>query len=41
VDREVEEKHAREFVNEYSIAGKNTLVLVAALKFRFNYCEKR
>jgi hypothetical protein len=37
----VEEDNVREFVQEYTNKGQNTMVLVAALKFRFNYCEKR
>lgn len=28
-------------MKEYAAAGKDTMVLVAALKFRFNHCEKR
>ncbi len=35
------EKHTREFIQTYIKDGKSTQVLVAALKFRFNECEKR
>ena len=36
----VEERHAREFVTLYITAGKSTKILISALKFRFNECEK-
>jgi integrase len=35
------EQDVRHYIQEYSGAGKSTKMLVAALKFRFNYCEKR
>ena len=37
----ISEKHVREFIQTYIKDGKSTQVLVAALKFRFNECEKR
>lgn len=37
----VEEENVREFIQEYALNGLNTMVVVAALKFRFNECEKR
>ena len=37
----VTERHAREFVQTFIKDGKSTQVLVAALKFRFNECEKK
>ena len=35
------ESSVREFIQEHAAAGKSTKMMVAALKFRFNYCEKR
>lgn len=35
------EYHVREYVQSYIDGGKNTSVLIAALKFRFNECENK
>ncbi|CDW82327.1 integrase family protein [Stylonychia lemnae] len=34
------ERHAREYVSIFIEEGKSTQTLIAALKFRFNYCER-
>jgi hypothetical protein len=39
--KEVTEQEVRQHIQEHSNAGKSTKMMVAALKFRFNYCEKR
>lgn len=41
VGTQIEEEHVRRFVQEHSNEGKSTGVMVAALRFRFNTCEKR
>lgn len=33
--------HVRDYVKEFLDQGKSTQVLISALKFRFNECEKR
>jgi len=38
---EITETAVRKYVQQQSLAGKSTQVLVAALRFRFMYCEQR
>jgi hypothetical protein len=38
---EPSEQDVRQYIQMHSDSGKSTKMLVAALKFRFNYCEKR
>lgn len=38
---EVQEVHARDFVSEYVSTGKDSNMVIAALRFRFNFCEKK
>ena len=37
----IEEDHVRDFVSEYVKAGQDSNIVIAALSFRFNFCEKR
>ena len=37
----IEEHHAREFIGLMITGNKGTSSLIAALKFRFNYCERK
>ena len=37
----IQESHLREFVGIYIAEGKSTKMLIGALKFRFNECEKK
>jgi hypothetical protein len=39
--KEIEEDQVREFIFQEGKKGKDTNMLVAALKFRFNQCEKK
>ncbi len=38
---EITEENVRKFVQQHSGAGKDTRMMIAAFKFRFNYCEKK